>query len=256
VCLGRTHAVGGVTLGLTAADLVGNVSLVQALAGAAVAAGAALLNDLDTPSSTVSHALGRSTQRLASGVQRLSRVVFELTATPADHRYASPTHRALTHTLLFAVALGVGTWATARWVPLGAGLVALVVAVPALRLVDRRLRGVSLLLTALGVAALVTAAAPSAVTVGVAVGAGALSHDLLDGCTTMGVPLLWPLKLRGMRWRRLGLPRFLRFHTGGPVEPWVLWLLVVITVGLTPPVLSWLEVAVTQLINLAVYIWG
>ena len=97
---------------------------------------------------------------------------------------------------------------------------------------------------------------PSAVTVGVAVGAGALSHDLLDGCTTMGVPLLWPLKLRGMRWRRLGLPRFLRFHTGGPVEPWVLGLLVVITVGLTPPVLSWLEVAVPQLINLAVYNWG
>jgi membrane-bound metal-dependent hydrolase YbcI (DUF457 family) len=256
VCLGRTHAVGGVTLGLAAADLTGGVSLVQALVGAVLAGGAALLNDLDTPSSTVSHALGRFTQRVASGVQRLSRAAFHLTATPADHRYASPTHRALTHTLIFALVVSGAAYEAARLAPLGSGVVTLVVAMPALRLVDRRLRGVSLLLAALGVTALVTAAGPSALTVGVAVGVGLLSHDLLDGCTTMGVPLLWPLKLRGMRWRRLGLPRFLRFHTGGPVEPWVLGLLVVLAVGLTPPVLSWLEVVAPQIINLAVYNWG
>lgn len=256
MCLGRTHLVGGLALGLGAADLAGDLTLPRALALAAVAGGSALLNDLDTPSSTASHALGRHTQRLASGVQWLSHVAFQTTATPTDHRYASPTHRALTHTLLFALLVGLGGWAVARWVPLGAGLVAFTVAVPALRLVDRRLRGVSLLLGALGVGALVLVATPDAVGVGAAVGVGLLSHDLLDGCTTMGIPLLWPLKLRGMRWRRLGLPRFLRFHTGGPVEPWVLGLLVVSAAALTPPALAGLRVLVPEIINLAVYNLG
>lgn len=244
MCLGRTHLLGGVALGLGAADAVGGQGLTQVLAGAAVAGGAALLNDLDTPSSTASHALGRATGWLAGGVQWLAEAAFSLTATPADHRYASPTHRGLTHTLVFAAAVGALAWQAARWGPVGVGFVAFVTAVPALRLVHGRLRGVGLLLTALGVAALVAATAPGAALVGGAVGAGLLSHDLLDGCTTMGVPLLWPLKLRGMRWRKLGLPRFLRFHTGGPVEPWVLGALTVGCAVLVPPALELIKLAV------------
>lgn len=245
MCLGRTHLLGGVALGLGAADAVGGQGLARVLAGAAVAGGAALLNDLDTPSSTASHALGRATGWLASGVRWLAEAAFTVTATPVDHRYASPTHRGLTHTLVFAAAVGTLAWQLARLGPVGVGVVAIVTAVPALRVVGHgRLRGMSLILAALAVAALVAVAAPSAVSVGVAVGAGLLSHDLLDGCTTMGVPLLWPLKLRGMRWRRVGLPRILRFHTGGPVEPWALGALAVGCVALTPPALELIKLAV------------
>lgn len=251
MCLGRTHLLGGAALGLAAADVTGDESLTQALATVTIAAGAALLNDLDTPSSTASHALGRVSQRLASGIQWLSETAFELTATPVDHRYGSSVHRALTHTLAFALLLAVGSWQLARVGIPGVWLIALVAAVPALRAVTDRLRGAVLISTAAGVAVLVAAAAPSAVSVGVAVGAGLLSHDLLDGCTTMGVPLLWPLKLWGMRWRRVGLPRFLRFHTGGPVEPWFAGLQVVLGVALLPPVLVPLE----KFIKLTVYNW-
>jgi len=247
VCLGRTHLLGGVALGLAAADAAGNVPLVRALALAAVAGGSALLNDLDTPSSTASHAAGRPSRWVASSVQRLAHAAFAASATPLERRGDPVVHRGLTHTLAFAAAVGAAMGELATVGPVGVGLVALLAAVPGARALG--LRGISQALTALALTALVVAAAPSAVEVGAAVAVGLLSHELLDACTTQGVPLWWPLRLRGRRWRRVGAPRLTRFHTGGRAEPWVLWALVIVSLALLPPVLS----LILRLLNLAVY---
>lgn len=244
MCLGRTHVLGGIALGLAAVDTWGQLTLPQALAAAALAGGSALLNDLDTPSSTASHAAGRLSQAVARGVQGLSQAAFNLTATPADRRYGSATHRGLTHTLVWAGAVGALTWQLARLGPVAVGLIALVVAVPGVRVLAPRARGWGHVLLAIVLAGAVTATQPTAIVVGGAVGVGLLSHDLLDACTTMGVSLLWPLRLRGMRWRRVGLPRFLRFHTGGPAEPWVAGSQAFIAIAATPPVLNLIELIV------------
>lgn len=244
MCLGRTHLLGGLALGLGAADAWGQLTLPQALAAAALAGGSTLLNDLDTPSSTASHSVGRFSQAVARGVQGLSQAAFTLTATRVDDRYGSPVHRGLTHTLAWAAAVGASTWQLARLGPVSVGLVALVVAVPGVRVLAPRTRGWGHALLALALAGAVTATGLPALAVGCAVGVGLLSHDLLDACTTMGVPLLWPLRLRGMRWRRVGLPRFLRFHTGGPVEPWVAGSQAVTAVLATPPALELIKLVV------------
>lgn len=62
--------------------------------------------------------------------------------------------------------------------------------------------------------------------------AGQLAHTLGDACTIQGVPLLWPLSVRGRRWAKLGIPRPLRFETGGPVgEPLLTGLLALMLLG-------------------------
>lgn len=91
-------------------------------------------------------------------------------------------HRAFTHTPVFAIAAGTLAW----------------VATPA----------------------------PYAWFVGLAVAQGCLAHLTGDCCTNSGVPLLWPLmghgRQRGRRWGHYGIPKALRFETGGTVgEPLV-----------------------------------
>jgi membrane-bound metal-dependent hydrolase YbcI (DUF457 family) len=51
--------------------------------------------------------------------------------------------------------------------------------------------------------------------VGLAVLQGILAHIGGDACTNSGVPLLFPLKINGRRWGHYGLPRRMRFETGG-----------------------------------------
>jgi membrane-bound metal-dependent hydrolase YbcI (DUF457 family) len=56
-----------------------------------------------------------------------------------------------------------------------------------------------------GVAALAVLFPPDPALTGVAAGAGWFSHVLADGCTTWGVPLVWPLEIKGKRWYRVRL---------------------------------------------------
>lgn len=44
---------------------------------------------------------------------------------------------------------------------------------------------------------------------------GSYAHIAGDCCTRSACPVLWPLTWRGKRWARFGIPRALRFHTGG-----------------------------------------
>ncbi len=129
-------------------------------------------------------------------VKRLAIKVYAATRTSQDDP-VTDGHRGLTHTLVCAVVVGVL-----------AGIVAH-----------------TLIGWWWGGAATVVGCA---VTIGWAVGAAG------DALTRRGVPLLWPLRIRGRRWWDVCPPRRLRIRTNGVVERFLLYpgALVATVVGL------------------------
>ncbi|MBC8093583.1 MAG: metal-dependent hydrolase, partial [Pseudonocardia sp.] len=117
--LGVSHATSGAAVGLAVAGYVPQVLGVQPAAGtvvtfAAVCAGAALLPDLDHPSSTASTHLTVASFLASNVVRPLSALVYRLTRARRDT--GRGTHRGLTHTVLGAALLGVAiNLASARW---------------------------------------------------------------------------------------------------------------------------------------------
>lgn len=53
---------------------------------------------------------------------------------------------------------------------------------------------------------------------GIAATAGILIHMLGDMITKMGIPMVWPLRIRGKRWYDVSLPSFMRITAGGAFE--------------------------------------
>lgn len=107
--MGRTHAVSGAAVWLTgcaAATAVGvDVEVLPAAIGAALSAAGALLPDIDKPGSKASRQLGAISWGIAYITADASAWIHARTAT----RYDKPCrdgHRAVTHTLLFAVVVG------------------------------------------------------------------------------------------------------------------------------------------------------
>lgn len=215
--MGVTHATTGATVwvaGCLAAQHVGvDPSLTAVIVGAVVCAAGALVPDFDHPRSLASTGLWP----LAAGMlvwaaycwvahqagwpvlialalvalfpavltRAVSRLVYRATSTRKDQQHGDAgTHRALTHTWPFAVAVG-----------LAAALV--------LFLAGLRWPGMA-----------------GWWWVGLPLGVGTLVHTLGDACTKSGVPLLWPAVSQGRRWRRVGAP--LRFSTNSRAERVVL----------------------------------
>lgn len=204
--------------------------------------GNALLPDIDHPHSTIARALGPITGALSwltrRGAGALRRV-------GCAHCAAGPNrggHRALTHTFVFAAALGLVLallgWAYGRTAGLAVVAVgAWLTTYPALSSRDRAdvgdmlLPGVrrlgrgahrfvatlgSLMLAGLIVASVAVLARTSGWWwVGLAAGAGTFTHSLGDSLTRSGSPLWWPARIRGCRWQSVGTPRRIRFTTGG-----------------------------------------
>jgi membrane-bound metal-dependent hydrolase YbcI (DUF457 family) len=76
---------------------------------------------------------------------------------------------------------------------------------------------------------------------------GILAHQAGDACTNSGTPLLWPFKIDGKRWAHYGIPKALRFETGGPVESAVTVGLYALCIAL-PAFYAWLGwVTITNL---------
>lgn len=164
-------------------------------ASVVVAAGAALLPDLDHPSSTVAQSLGKPTEWLAKAVAFIS----------GGHRKA--THSVpgiLTFTALFGLLGSRGDWFA--WVPVTvlAGL-----AVAAVGLSGKVAAWAR---TAVLVAAGAWAGVDFGAWLGLAVGIGAAAHVAGDCATVQGCPLWWP------RPRRY---RYLELRTNGAAENWV-----------------------------------
>lgn len=211
--MGRSHALSGAAGWLalapplaTAADIPMDPAALAA--GAVVTAGAALLPDLDHPSSTVARALGPVSQLLAVAIATLA-----------------GGHRQATHSLAFVAAAAGGLWAAtltpaADVITVAVGGLCVGLAVRALGpqrmrgggVIDLTLVAWTLALTGIGWFHLGPVAwLPAAVALGAAL------HIAGDCLTPQGCPLLWPHPARHA-WPVLS-------RTGGPAEA-------VITAGL------------------------
>ena len=240
------HAKTGIVLGAGVADLVHSGFLVGAVL-ILLTTGAALLPDLDMPRSTAARAFGPLSRVTAQGIGRVGVALYTATATRYD-RPCRDGHRAITHTVVFAVALGAGVAALdavgGRWALLGTVFVLSSLAVrgitaprpqrkqpgPLARLAARlfaeqtRRRAhrfhsnaisVSLYAAALTLATYATVPQVNPLLVGACVALGCWTHCLGDSCTLDGCPWLFPLVIKGRRWYPIGTPRRLRFRTGG-----------------------------------------
>ncbi|CUU54699.1 LexA-binding, inner membrane-associated putative hydrolase [Parafrankia irregularis] len=191
--MGQTHVLSGGVAWLAAAPLLSREELLgshalslsssQLIAGAVVAAGAGLLPDIDHPSGRIANTLGPLTKTLCRWVSRLS----------GGHRHA-------THSLLFAVAMGIlmgllaehfryGWWA-ALFVLVGFGLRGLGLDFKGHDVWS----GLKDCLTA-GIAVYLMRDLDMGFA-GYAVTIGALAHLLGDCLTPRGCPLLWPVNWR------------------------------------------------------------
>lgn len=196
--LATSHSLIGATCFLAAAPALGARTVAQLTLGALVAAGAALVPDIDHPEATIGRALGPVRGPVTRAVAAVS-----------------GGHRQATHSLL-AVAVVTVLAAVVAAMPLAALLVGGLVAVAVGLLVRKvgRLRGLRRVVAAVAAGGLAAALVggghvPAGSWITVAVGVGVLSHVAADALTNSGVPLLWPHP-----WR-LRLPLF---STGGRVE--------------------------------------
>jgi membrane-bound metal-dependent hydrolase YbcI (DUF457 family) len=230
VVLGVSHALSGAALGLAVAGFVPRMlgdapSAGTVLTFAAVCAGAALLPDLDHPSSMATRRFAFASSLACHLVRPLSRLVYQLTKARRDT--GRGTHRGLTHTAVGAVLLGLAVnVASARWgTPVVVGTLFVCLAL-AIKGVDALVPGPPSLVIAAGLTYAVEEFVPGGTAgtvgwLGTAVTIGMLVHAVGDAVTESGAPLLWPLPIRGRRWYPVGGPRPLRFRTGGAVEAWL-----------------------------------
>jgi membrane-bound metal-dependent hydrolase YbcI (DUF457 family) len=190
----RSHMVIGASTWLAAQTLAGpligsELNSREQACGAVVAAGGALLCDLDTPDSRLAHSLGAVTQLVARVIGRLF-----------------GGHRVGTHSLVFcALIAALSTVALAQdelvrlpaGVTLSAGqLVALLIAYVSTALTVALLFAVRGARAALITAALVAVAAstqPPPALISAALTIGCASHLLADLPTPEGIAPLWPL---------------------------------------------------------------
>ena len=228
--LGVSHALSGAALGLAVAGFVPQLLGEHPDAGTvltftAVCAGAALLPDLDHPSSMATRRFSAASFVASHLVRPLSRLVYDLTRGRRDTGRGS--HRGLTHTVVGAVLLGVAVnLASERFgtpVLVGTLFVCLALAIKGL---DALVPGPPSLVIAAGLTYGIEHAVPGGTAgtagwLGTAVTLGMVVHSVGDAITESGAPLLWPLPIRKRRWYPVGSPRPLRFRTGGTVEAWL-----------------------------------
>lgn len=217
--------------------------------GGLIGTGAALLPDIDHDHSTITRSGGWLTRGIAECLQVISRVTYRATRTAKD-RPSNGEHRFLLHTpclhLLVGLFLFLGGWlvtsldnthgmtvwryfiAFLLWTCLVAAIRSLSSAMP------KRLRR-KFLLTHSGIAALYAAAVTYLLVwqfdadqqlsplIAATNTTGMITHSLGDAATNTGVPLAWPLRLDGQRWKRYGFPKTLRFSTGSAIERVIQW---------------------------------
>ena len=228
--LGVSHALSGAALGLAVAGFFPRLVAVETSAGsvltfAAVCAGAALLPDLDHPSSVATRRFSVASWIACHVVRPFSGLVYDLTKARRDT--GKGTHRGFTHTAVAAVLLGLAVnVASARFgnpVLVGTLFVCLALAIKGL---DALVPGPPSLVIAAGLTYAVEEFVPGGTAgtagwLGTAVALGMVVHSIGDAVTETGAPLLWPLRIRHRRWYPIGSPRPLRFRTGGSVEAWL-----------------------------------
>jgi membrane-bound metal-dependent hydrolase YbcI (DUF457 family) len=239
--MGPTHATSGAVAWLAGAGAVTTLMGYQQSPGelavyTAVCAGAALLPDLDVKGkvfkrrggATAARVFGIPSLILANGVERLSLGIYRLTRTDADPRRRNG-HRTFTHTVAFAVLMGVLVSLLVaqfgRPVVLGVLFFTLALAIRGVMAEWARSNGwlvttgISGAVTVIAFAGLPASGYPL---LGVAVGLGCLIHLAGDLITHHGCPLLWPIRIKGQAWYMITTPTAISVRAGGPFERAVL----------------------------------
>jgi membrane-bound metal-dependent hydrolase YbcI (DUF457 family) len=191
--MGHSHAVSGALLFAGTAPylppmlLHTHLSPQEIILGTVIAAGAALLPDLDHHDGTIANFLGP-----------VSKILCRFVA------WISGGHRHATHSLLFVALVAAGTWAgihyVGRWFTLGLTFFLLALAVRALNLCPPG-HGFAAWGTIVVVAGVATVVIDRFIPsepgwLPYAVALGTLAHLLGDCLTKQGAPLLWPHKER------------------------------------------------------------
>lgn len=205
--LASLPALGGVAGELTPV-VVNMLSPAELIAGALVCAGAAMLPDLDHPHATIAQTFGPATWVLSKFVN-----------------WASGGHRHATHSLLFALAAGLGCHFLAGSFSVGRDIVVILMIGLALRAVGIGVPGKTITSALVNVG--LTAATflvlrfhdVGYLWLGLAIAIGCLAHVVGDCLTERGCPVLWPLKHRWVLPYRIGIKtgRAFEIKIVGPV---------------------------------------
>lgn len=251
--MGPTHAMSGAAFWLAATAFGGALatfntspSLAVVFLGTAVCAGAALAPDIDSHSSTVVNSFGFVGKGLHQIVNTFSVFIYNLTKSRYDEDKTNG-HRTLFHTGLFAILAGILVTflssITATFEAFGqtytyGQLFSVLTLTIFLHLAfaglfekyaskeRRSARGPYLMMVAsLIISAGIFYALPpdeNYLWLGAAVSFGWFMHLLGDMITKMGVPILFPIPIKGKRWWDVTLPSALRIRAGGTFEKAVL----------------------------------
>jgi membrane-bound metal-dependent hydrolase YbcI (DUF457 family) len=164
------------------------------MAGALVCAGAAMLPDLDHPSATIAQTFGPVTWVLSKMVA-----------------WVSGGHRGATHSLVFAVLMGLGAHWLANTYPIGRDILVVLMIGLALRAIGIGIPGnkmgsamVNIALT-VGLYAVFRSYEVGYAWLGLVIGIGCFVHVVGDCCTERGCPVLWPLKTRWLLPYKIGI---------------------------------------------------
>ncbi|MBB5906234.1 membrane-bound metal-dependent hydrolase YbcI (DUF457 family) [Actinoalloteichus hymeniacidonis] len=194
--------------------------------GATLASGAALLPDIDHPSSTVSRTFGAISQGLSKAAVTFSKFIYRLTRTKKDSD-RDGGHRGFTHTIVFALLMGlIVTAAVQASNGTAIAIVMFFYAGLAIRGVMHKwcpkrdamlIAGASLVLTVL-CTWWASGEQHNAAIFGLAVIVGNIAHFLGDAITEQGCSMLWPIPITGKTWYPIRPPKAMRMSTGGKTE--------------------------------------
>lgn len=244
-----SHATSGALVALALAPLLGMHTVLTVAPFAVAFAGWATGPDLDCEGATPTNLFGPVGHATSRTIRAYSAWLYRHSQGPRDGHHNAGTHRHATHTPLHCVLAGIlatattlpggtfGAVAAITWMILGVAL-----ATMALGKIMAVMFAGTVASWFIGIPAaghnILAIAASHAPWVGLAVGAGCLTHVAGDALTHDGVPALFPVLIDEARWRDYGLlPAPLRFTTGGPVEVYAVYpMLLAGTVLLIPGV--------------------
>ncbi|GLU48968.1 metal-dependent hydrolase [Nocardiopsis ansamitocini] len=229
--MGPSHAATGLAAGtavtMTMAAAGVSLSLPDIIAAILVCAGAALLPDLDHPDATATRSQGPVSEAASAVARAASTAVWRATRTHYDRggHDRDGAHRHLTHTVLAAVVAGLLVAGAGQWLPLLTVLLWFLLSLAVRGLWGcvraRRANWGAVSLLAGAATWLLIDAGVSPSLMGLTVAVGMITHSLGDALTKAGAPLLWPVRMRGQRWRMLGPAH--RITVGGAPEAAIRW---------------------------------
>jgi membrane-bound metal-dependent hydrolase YbcI (DUF457 family) len=253
--MGPSHALSGAAVWLAGSFLADQYldfhqHPVQLAVGTAMAAGGALLPDLDMSGrvtqnkggATVAHTFGVVSLFLAECLEKFSLGIYDLTRTRRDPHLHNG-HRTFTHTLPFNLLVGFGVFKLCLHFGKPAVISVLFITFA------MALRGLFAQWSHRAGFVIVTICAAAAAfgaferlpggrgypVLGIALGVGGVVHLLGDMLTPHGCPVLWPIPVGRRMWRNIGLPDRISVQVGGKVEVFALrsaFILVSLAAGL------------------------